>query len=201
MNCDLTCVLLHHTITNVLKAKHKIKLNKCKYLHMKCYFTTLLMKNFQSKCWKTFYSWHVLHPIQTTGKLKYLVVVSCPLLHANNQHLELQKSLEYFLLHYAFVKNENNGPGQAGQLVGVLSHKPTSCGYNPQSGHIPRLWVQSPIRAHAGGNCLMFLSHILFLSLSSPPSFPLSLKSIQISLGEDLKNKKQKNRNKVREPK
>ena len=41
--------------------------------------------------------------------------------------------------------------------------------FNSHSGHISRLRVQSPVRAHTGGNCSMFLSHIN-LSLSLPPS-------------------------------
>ena len=39
--------------------------------------------------------------------------------------------------------------------------------FHSWSGHIPRLWVRSPVRACTGGNLSMFLSHIdLSLSLS-----------------------------------
>ena len=38
------------------------------------------------------------------------------------------------------------------QLVGALSCKPKGCGFDPQSGHIPRLRVQSPVRVSARGN-------------------------------------------------
>ena len=77
------------------------------------------------------------------------------------------------------------------QLVAVLPSKWKGYRYNSQSGHMPRLWVQSLVRACTKGNQEMFLSHIVSLSLSLslslilPPSFPLSLKSIGMSLGEE----------------
>ena len=47
-----------------------------------------------------------------------------------------------------------------------------------------RLHVQFPVRAHTARRRSMFLSHVdIFLSLP----FPLSLKSMNIFLGEDLK--------------
>ena len=49
------------------------------------------------------------------------------------------------------------------------------CRFDSWSGHIPRLQVRSPVRAHMGGNQLMFLSHI---DVSFSPV--LSLKSINI---------------------
>ena len=56
------------------------------------------------------------------------------------------------------------------------------CWSHPQSGHIPRLQVHSPIGAHMGGKQWMFLYHINVSLCVSPP---LSLKSINISSGED----------------
>ena len=56
--------------------------------------------------------------------------------------------------------------------------------FNAQSGHIPRLWGGSRVRARKGGSQSMFLSQFFFPSL--PPS--LSLKSVNLSSGEDLKN-------------
>ena len=58
-------------------------------------------------------------------------------------------------------------PGQVTQLVGASSHTPKGAGYNL-------------VRAHTGGNRSVFLS----FSLSHLP-LPLSLKSINILLGED----------------
>ena len=56
--------------------------------------------------------------------------------------------------------------GQVTQLFGPLSHTPKGCGVDPWSGHILRLWVQSPLGVYTGGNKFMF-SHIsLSLSLS-----------------------------------
>ena len=64
----------------------------------------------------------------------------------------------------------------------------TKKGYRfaPWSGHIPRLWVWSPVGAHMRGNRLIFLSHI---DVSLCLSLPLSLKSINISSGDDLKKR------------
>ena len=56
------------------------------------------------------------------------------------------------------------------QLVGSLSHTPKVCGFNPWSGHIPRLWALSLVGSCVGGNWPMFLTLIflsLFLSLLS----------------------------------
>ena len=53
----------------------------------------------------------------------------------------------------------------------VLCNK--GCGFDSWSGHIPTLWVGSPVGACTGGNQLMFLSYTdgpLFLSLSLPPT-------------------------------
>ena len=57
------------------------------------------------------------------------------------------------------------------QLVGASSHRPKGHGFDSQSGHIPRLWVLSPVPACARGNRSMFLSYIHI----SDPS-PLSKK-------------------------
>ena len=69
------------------------------------------------------------------------------------------------------------GSGQVSELVGALSHTLKGCGCDSHSGHRPRLWVQSPVGACMGGNQSMLLS--------LPFPLPLSLKSINISLGED----------------
>ena len=86
--------------------------------------------------------------------------------------------------HHQILKIKIYSPGWVAQLVGALSHIPKGYRLNPHSGHIPRLWVQSPVGTHIGGNPQMFLSHInvpfsplvsLPLSLPLPPSLPLSL--------------------------
>ena len=75
-------------------------------------------------------------------------------------------------------KKKKKSPGPVAQLVGVSSHAPKGCGFNSRSGHIPRVWVWSLVGAHSGGSQACFS---LCLSLL------LSLKAINISLGEDLK--------------
>ena len=81
-------------------------------------------------------------------------------------------------------------PGWVAQLVGALSYTSKGCRFDSRSGHIPRLikvFISGP--GVYGGNQLMFLSHVND-SLSLPPSahpLPLSLKSVNISLGEYLK--------------
>ena len=63
------------------------------------------------------------------------------------------------------IKKNNIGTlASMAQVVGALSHRPKGHKFNSQSGHMPRLWVQSPVRAHITGNQSMFLS----LSLLSP---------------------------------
>ena len=63
---------------------------------------------------------------------------------------------------------------------------PKGYGFDPRSGHIPRLWVWLPLRVQTGDNWSIFLSYIN-ISLSLPPLFPLSLKLINISSGEKKK--------------
>lgn len=72
-----------------------------------------------------------------------------------------------------------------GDSAGAPPHTPKSYGFSSQSGPIPRLRVQSPVRAHPWDNQLVFLSHI-----DSPPTPPLvlSTKSINISCAKNLKN-------------
>ena len=50
------------------------------------------------------------------------------------------------------------------QLVGAFSHTPKGCGFDSQSGHITRLWVQSLVGTRMESNQLIY-----FFSLSLPP--------------------------------
>ena len=61
-------------------------------------------------------------------------------------------------------------PVRVVQLVGASSGTPNGCQFDSQSGHIPKLWVQSLAWEHAGGNqSVIFLSHInVFLALPTP---------------------------------
>ena len=60
--------------------------------------------------------------------------------------------------------NKQSSLGWVAQLVGALSHRLEVCRINSWSRNIPRLWVQSPVRAWTGGNQAMSLS------FSAPPS-------------------------------
>ena len=66
------------------------------------------------------------------------------------------------------------------QLAGASSLTLKGCGFNSQSGHMPRLHIQPPVRVDVRGNGMMFLSYI---NVCLSPSLPLSLKSISMSLG------------------
>ena len=66
--------------------------------------------------------------------------------------------------------------------VGVLSGKPKDHRVGTWSGHMPGLWVQSPV----GG---VYERQLIDVSLPLSPSLPLSLKLIIMSLREDKKNK------------
>ena len=46
----------------------------------------------------------------------------------------------------------HSSPDWVAQLVGVSSGTAKVCGFDPQSGYIPRLWIQSLVRACGGGN-------------------------------------------------
>ena len=87
---------------------------------------------------------------------------------------------------YLVTFSINYLPGMGVQLIRASSHTPKDWGFDSWLGHIPRLWVQSPVGMCRRGTRSMFLSHIdvsFSLSLSLPPF--VSLKSINISLGED----------------
>ena len=60
-----------------------------------------------------------------------------------------------------------------------IHQKKKDWGFDFWSGHIPRLWVRAPVGVHTGSN------QSLFLSLS--PYLPFSLKSVNVSSGEDQK--------------
>ena len=70
-----------------------------------------------------------------------------------------------------------------GSAFGVPSHTTEGCGFHPWSGHTPRLWVWSPVRAcmEATNRCFS----LWCFSLCLPSS--LSKINKNISLGEDLK--------------
>ena len=66
-----------------------------------------------------------------------------------------------------------------GQLVGVPSCEPKACRFNSQSGHMPGLWIWSPVRVRREIDVSLSqwcVSHPL------SPSLPISLKSISMSL-------------------
>ena len=60
-------------------------------------------------------------------------------------------------------------PDGVAQLVEASSCAPKGCRIDPQSGHKPKLWVWSPVRACMRGNQSMFLSlpSSLFFTQSS----------------------------------
>ena len=74
-------------------------------------------------------------------------------------------------------------PGQVAQLVGGLSHTPKCYRLDSWSGHLPRLWLRSPVGAHTAGSWSLFLSYIN-VPLSLPAS---SLSKIKHILGWGLK--------------
>ena len=59
-------------------------------------------------------------------------------------------------------------------------------GPDPRSGHVPGLFICPPSGACAAGNQSMYLSHT-DVSPSLSLHLPLSLKSVNISSGEDYK--------------
>ena len=62
-------------------------------------------------------------------------------------------------------------------MVGVSACTPKGCGFDPGSGHIPRLWPSQSV-------CRRQLINV---SPSLSPSLPLSLKALKTALSEDKK--------------
>lgn len=69
----------------------------------------------------------------------------------------------FFLIWIFFLKLTCWYSGQCGS-VEVLPHAPEGWGFNPHSGHIPRVWVRSPVQACMEDNQSMFLSPFLPVS-------------------------------------
>ena len=87
-----------------------------------------------------------------------LILIESILLHSNS--LKNQVTESYLSLYITLVA----------QLVGAFSCMPKRCRFDSQlhagnPKHIPRLWVQCPVKARTGGNQSMFLSHFIV----SPP--------------------------------
>ena len=70
------------------------------------------------------------------------------------------------------LKMDENSPGQGAQLVGMSSATPKGCGFDSQSGHMPRVSSSVP----SWGTCRRQLIYISLphLSLSLPLSLILS---------------------------
>ena len=95
-------------------------------------------------------------------------------------HRDLQPSCE----------KDDEGPGWCSQLVGASLCEPKGYGFDSWSGHMPRLWVQSPVGVHAKGSWSVLLSHInVSLPLCLSPPSPLSKISKHV-LGWRFKKKK-----------
>ena len=84
-----------------------------------------------------------------------------------------------------YIKKEHRGPGWVAWLVGVSSHALKGRGFDSRSGHTPGLRVQSWSGGaqEATDGCFSLTSMLLSLSL------PLSLVSITVASGEDLKSR------------
>ena len=92
-----------------------------------------------------------------------------------------------------------DSPGQVAQWVGALSRAPKGFGFDPQSGHIPRLSVQSLVRVCVEATNRCFSHFDVSLSLSKKFKTKKIFKSINISLGGDLKKMKNTIGNKLPE--
>ena len=51
-----------------------------------------------------------------------------------------------------FHKNASSHPNHCGSVGCTSSHKMKGHRFDSRSGHMPGLWVQSPVGAHARGN-------------------------------------------------
>ena len=74
------------------------------------------------------------------------------------------------------LQKAEKGPGQVPQLVGAFSHALEGCGFDPPSGHTPRLWFWSLVEA----TNWFFTSHWCF---STPPQKKRAEKGSEIQAG------------------
>ena len=122
-----------------------------------------------------------LQPNKTIFWRLYTNIFSTPMFMYMNFRKTCKLSIKFWIPWILLLRNYlgflNDWPKKAlagvAQLVGESSHTPKGYGFDSQSGHIPRLWVQSPDKAHSGSSQLMFPSHInvslcLFFSLPVP---------------------------------
>ena len=145
--------------------------------------------SFSSKCNK-YRFWHVLKPTSAEVWL-YIRRFSLPWIKEYQKKIQIrmflnQHTCDSGLEDISSVINLCFHLASVAQLIRVWSHnQKEGCGFNSQSGHIPTLWVWSPVLIHTRVNQLMLFPHIT-LSLS-PFSLPSSLSKSneKISLGED----------------
>ena len=65
--------------------------------------------------------------------------------------------------------------GWVSWLVGASSHVPKCYQFDPQSGHIPRLWVPSSVGVLTEATNQSFSLTLMFFSLSSINTYPQRL--------------------------
>ena len=89
---------------------------------------------------------------------------------------------------WCFIKTQ--ALASVAQLVGESSHRPKGCRLDSQSGHIPKMWVPSPVWVVTVRQPIdVSLSHQSISSLSAPsPTSFLCENNEKMSSGEDKKN-------------
>ena len=74
---------------------------------------------------------------------------------------------------FIFIKKLRHSPDRCGSVGWASSHKAKGCHFDSGSGHMPRLWMQSPVGVPTRGKLSMFLSHTdASLPLFFLPPFP-----------------------------
>ena len=95
--------------------------------------------------------------------------------------------LTHTVTYQHFLQDATAGPGWCGSADWVPACKLKGCRFDSQSGHIPRLWVLSAVRAHTEATDCCFSLTSMFLSLSLSLSLPLFLKTSMPSVKIFLK--------------
>ena len=81
----------------------------------------------------------------------------------------MERNLSWYNLQ---VSRAGSSPDWCGSVGWVSSCKVKGCWFDSWSGHMPGLWVQTPVGVCTGGNWSMFVSHIDLSLLLSLPPFP-----------------------------
>ena len=171
-----TCVYIH-TYINMYVHVHGER-NSCRNMwnFIKSALNHLSQSSLAVPASSSTFAHTVLSPVASSSSSLLWNIAHPPSL---GNHLCTSHYLHYYLAYdcqYVLssqLKWSSSSPGRCGSVGWSVFHKEKGLQFDSQSGHMPGLQIQSPVRARARDTQSMFLSHIdVFLSPSLPS--PLS---------------------------